>query len=538
MTSQQKKVLGILAILATGMFLAFALPNSRGARDVAMISIFEPDEYAQYSHPIRMLTPAKTFVATLHRFVFYQHYYYGYPFYLFSAGVLAVLKMLAGLGSVQWNMLLLRQMVSVFPMLLAIVLLVYLHTEFKSYLVSIGLFLFLATLPGVVKNNLWWHPDGLTILFVVLVFFFLQRDRLRFKENFYFAAIACGTATGTKLIGLFFFLTIPWYLFLGVREKAISLRQGLLHALGFVAAMFGTAVLLNPVLFFPQGRAAVWKIQTRQAEAMSFGWDVAYRKGIQGWLPVIREAYGTWPFFLALGLALGIVLKEKSTRRLNQLILTWSIPFLVYVILRIVIHPVHFLLPVALPLYSILGSAGMVLLSPQTLKIAPSARRIVMGIILGGVLLQGGHNLQWDWRAYQDALYKERDNPSIQFYQNVKRSVLSVLEGEENLTAYRDVRVYFPDDSSFSVRIKWGGLTYAYLNDHPVGLIALWQQRILDYTNRPPDPQAPNYADAKAMYDFYLDARRGEIRGYVEVYTDDFGKVFVRKDLFERYFQR
>jgi len=46
-------------------------------------------------------------------------------------------------------------------------------------------------------------------LFVVFVFFFLDRDELKFGINFRLAALACGLAVATKVLGLFFFATIP-----------------------------------------------------------------------------------------------------------------------------------------------------------------------------------------------------------------------------------------------------------------------------------------------------------------------------------------
>ena len=77
------------------------------------------------------------------------------------------------------------------------------------------LFVLLVSVPAVVQNNQWWHPDGITFLLVVLTLFFLKRDNLRFGWNFLLAAAMCGIATATKLVGVYFFLAVALTLILG-----------------------------------------------------------------------------------------------------------------------------------------------------------------------------------------------------------------------------------------------------------------------------------------------------------------------------------
>jgi len=221
---KNRTILLILLLLGAGYFVLFWFPNSTGARDFNMTFIFEQDEPAQYPHVVRMLEPGKTFNQTLYRIFAYQHYYFGFPYYGYSALVLLPVKLFVGWENVSLNMLLLRQFVSTLPMIIAIILLVYLQTRFRSYFKSILLFVILLAVPGVVFNDMWIHPDSLTFLFIVLTFFFLDRDELRFGKNFYFAALACGLAVATKLIGLFFFLVIPFYIFLGWHQARIDLR--------------------------------------------------------------------------------------------------------------------------------------------------------------------------------------------------------------------------------------------------------------------------------------------------------------------------
>lgn len=188
------------ALFVVGLiyFALFILPNSTGARTPDMLQIFQVDEYAQYPHVIGMLTPGDTFYQSFRNFIIYLHYFYGYIFYFVSAVVLLPLRI--GFGS-QWIdqtsliMVFLRQGVNVLPALLAVFLLTYIQTGFRSWIKSVGLFGLLLSVPALVGNNLWWHPDSLGLLLVALVFFFLERDALRFKRFFFLAAAACGAAS-------------------------------------------------------------------------------------------------------------------------------------------------------------------------------------------------------------------------------------------------------------------------------------------------------------------------------------------------------
>ncbi len=209
MDRTQKRILWLLIAIGAIYFVAFIFPNATGAKTYSMISLFQPDEHAQYPALLFMLN-GSSLKQTILNFILYRYYYYGFPFFASSALVLLPLKLANALNgqNVQLAMLLLRQLINVLPMTLAILLMVYSQTKFRSYLASIATFIFLLLIAAVVENNLWWHADSLTVLFVVLVFFFLDRDQLKFGINFRLAAVACGLAIGTKVLGFFFFITI------------------------------------------------------------------------------------------------------------------------------------------------------------------------------------------------------------------------------------------------------------------------------------------------------------------------------------------
>jgi hypothetical protein len=69
MTSAQKRVFAILLFISIAYFSAFILPNNTGAKDQMMISLFEPDEFAQYPVVLNMLTPDGTQNQTIYNFI-------------------------------------------------------------------------------------------------------------------------------------------------------------------------------------------------------------------------------------------------------------------------------------------------------------------------------------------------------------------------------------------------------------------------------------------------------------------------------------
>src|SRR5687768_11229175 len=107
MTSTQKRIFGILVLISILYFTVFIFPNNTGAHDQMMISLFEPDEFAQYPIVMKMLTPHAELDKTILNFIAYRHYYYGSPFYFSSALLLLPIKLTENIRqTAQLNMLL------------------------------------------------------------------------------------------------------------------------------------------------------------------------------------------------------------------------------------------------------------------------------------------------------------------------------------------------------------------------------------------------------------------------------------------------
>ena len=322
-----------------------------------MISLFESDEFAEYTVVANMLTPRETLSKTIVNFVAYRQYYYGSPFYVTSALLVLPIKLAQNFKNTQLIMLLLREVISVLPMLAALLLLIYSQTKFKSYFSSIFVFVVLLLVPAVVENDLWWHPDSIAVFFVALTFFFLDRDDLHFGLNFLLAAAAVGLATGTKVIGLFFFLTIPTYLLAGLICTQLTWRKLFLCAAAFVGIMVAMIFLSNPFLFLPSQFSRTIFIMSQQSAAMSSGWTLAYAKGPLSWWPIIQNLYGPLILIVLAFIALGLGIWRGQNRVLHLLILTWIVPYSLYILYVVAIKPTHFFLPIILPLYSCLASS-------------------------------------------------------------------------------------------------------------------------------------------------------------------------------------
>ena len=353
-----KKPNCIILISFIFVFLITAVVNLKGTQDAHMLSLLSADESIQYPYLTHMLSGGSSIFETVKNFVAYQHYFYGYPFYLYSAATILPVRILAGANfteQVQVNLFLLRQLVSVLPMLLAIYILVYLQTGFQDSLKSSVLFLILITIPAVTRNDVWfWHPDALALLGIAGAFYFLNKDHFEFGKSFLYAAAACGLAAGTKVIGAFFFLAVLIYLGIAKKQRSLPWQFIFKKALVFLLVFLLIFLITNPLLLIPQTRTQILKIQAQQNYFVREGWtdEDVYQTGLFAWLPYFNEWYGNIFIlvFLILSLICGILRGEH--RLMNALLLAWLIPYSIYLIFYVAVKPFHYPLPMMIPLYS------------------------------------------------------------------------------------------------------------------------------------------------------------------------------------------
>lgn len=511
-----------------------------------MLSIFEIDEYAQYPHVIGMLTPGPTLYISIRNFLIYLHYFYGYPFYFFSALAVLPLKWIYGASWMSHTAVIvadLRQLINVLPMLAAVLVLVYIWTRFKSLWRSLGLFLLLIAVPALVENNLWWHPDSLGMLFVALVFFFLDRDDLRFGRNFILAAIFCGVAVGTKYMGVFFVFAIPLYLLWGILTKKINWRRSLGLGGLFVGVMAAAVVVSNPLLLLPQERAELIYDQVWQFQQTTVGIIMKVTEpyfALGAYPQDFRIHYGELLFVLLALAALVLGLVRSKKRLLNALVLAWIIP-MTYTIDTAATRRTYYFIPVILPLLCCLlnffpeGGLTWIRTGLTSEKLRSRINRLVPWFLGALIIFQAGLFLRTDVQDYLSGLNREKTSPSILFYNALEAQLKTNLPGQR-LVVYRDWHMYFPLSGGKDVEIDWTLPNYAYIKQLNPDLMLLEEDNIKAYSQPSAISQAVNPEDMKQTYAFYLDASKKQIAGYQLVLDSHFGAAYLRDNLYQQYF--
>jgi hypothetical protein len=532
----------ILLTIAILYFALMVFPNATGAENLNMVAIFEKDEFAQYEHVIRMLTPGDTLYDTVRHFVVYLHYFYGYPFYLLSAFMLLPYRLLAGadwVSSTQTIMLFLRQLVSVLPMILAIGLMTGMQARRKAWYWRIALFMFLLAIPAVIANNFWWHPDSLAVLLIVLVFYGLDRDDLAFGIFFYLAAFTCGVAFSVKYSGAFFVLAIPAYLAYGIFKKRISWKRGLLLAPLFILIMALGLVISNPLLLLPMERQEIINTVQRQIVQTRIGYytvNPQWNLTVEKLNRIVWPYYGQW-FSLLLMLG-GLIqgLRSPRSRTLNLMVLMYFLPYL-YTVGTSSIRPLYFL-PVIIPFAS-----ALVHLFPDSLTEkwgaikAKDKNKKYIGLIqlgaLGIIIFQFVVYIQRDIQFYQDILYREEKSPNIAFYQDVEIVLDELNVAARNLVIYRDLTAYVPPKSNYEVIFNWRLASYDYLNRTQPDLLILEMDYVLAFTKPDAVDNAVDLGDMKAWQQFYGDAYADQIPGFEIIYKNEYGLALLSSDLKE-----
>lgn len=360
MDKTQKTTLRVLILLGLIYFVIFIFPNASTMGSDNPVVYLHKDEAMIYPPIERMLRLEGSLSNIWGSLIVYGEYHYGYPFFFLSALVLLPLRLIRGPEFIQdmpLNFLILRQLINVLPMILTAGLLAWVQTHFKPLWKSVFIFLFILTIPAVVRSNMhWWHPDSLMLLSIALTFFFLDKDEFRLGRHFYFAAMACGMASAIKLYGFFFFLAIPLYLLFAWRRQNLPIKKIIAAGGLFVLVMALTIVLSNPFLFYGPPREEMLAIQSYKtvelAEGYSHEESIYYSLGPKYWRWTLNTSYGRpWRLEgLFLLLILGCFFGGREN--LNRVILAWAVPIGIYVLWFVSPKPDHYLLPLMVPMSS------------------------------------------------------------------------------------------------------------------------------------------------------------------------------------------
>lgn len=527
MPKSNKKIVFILIAILLVAFFVFSIPNSKGSKDSAMVSMFEPDEGVCLPVVLNMISPKGDFLKFIWKFVFYDFYSYGFPFFATSSLVLLPLQWLGRIQDTSLAMLIVRQMISVLPMLLALLLLVYIQDKFQTYR-SVVLYVFLLSIPALIQNGFWWHPDGLVILLAVLVLFFLWKDNRKFGWRFFAAAITCGVLVATKMVGVYFFLAVGMTLIWGLVEKKITFKKFITLAFLFILIMLAAFILANPFLLSKWARDGYFFTMGQETRELTQGYGLVYKKGIMGAWPTMHAYYGEAVFLImALGVTLWGIWK-KQERFLYALTLAWFIPLTIS--LFVVTHfKYQYWMPVVIPVIS-----NLIILLPQNISDLKANKKLAFArvILLAIMTLQFALFVKNDVASIISRANRQENNPRIEFYDQAIKSLQPVVDKE--MVVYYDYRLYVPEIPGWKISTSYDLLTYQYIIENKFDIVFLLESRIQDYIN--PNAVGVDPQELEISRKFYNDAEAGKIKGYHLLFKNDTAQLYILKTTCHTYF--
>ncbi|MBQ6517667.1 MAG: hypothetical protein IJI14_03050 [Anaerolineaceae bacterium] len=394
----QKKSLLILFVISLVYILVLMPSNINGTRDQEDFQAYGGDEVVIYPILQAVSDPGDSYSQWLYHHYIHEDYHYGYPFYAVSYAVLLPFRVILGpdfMQRVDLTVPVLRVMVSVVPLMLGCLILVFLTTRFEHPLLSSAVYIFLLTAPGSLQNNQgFWHPDGLNFFFVCAALYFLQRDRLRFGRNFYLCAFFVGLSAAIRLFGFFFFLAVFVCLLCGVLRKQLTLKKAIVKGLLFILVMFGTILWSSPFLFRADARQNMAAILTEKTGEMSSGYNADfndpkndYRPGWVAWYPAFEDHFTEMYcfFFLIVSLLTACFIGQEPWT--FRIIFLWWIVVAVYLIWFVAVKSTQYVLPMMLPLMSCIFALPRALRDIRNKSILLSARVIAAAVFTSQLII-------------------------------------------------------------------------------------------------------------------------------------------------------
>lgn len=394
----QKRVLLILLGISLVYILILLPSNLNGSRNWDDFRRYGGDEYVIYPILRNVLTPGENFSGTLYHHYIHEDYHYGYPFYAVSSLFMYPIRLIAGpdfMERIDLTLPTLRIMVSVVPLMLGCLILVFMMTRFENPWLSTAVYLFLLTPRGTMMNNQgFWHPDGLNFLFICAALYFMQRDRLRYGRNFFLSAFFVGLSAATRLFGFFFFLAVFVYLLYGYLRRILTFRRTFMCGLVFILVMVVSILWADPFLFRADARQHMMDILTEKTGEMSTGYNADfsdpkndYRPGWDAWYPAFEDHFTEMFCFFYLVISLGTACfagRHQWTYRLTAL---WWVVVSVYLIWFVAVKSTQYVLPMMLPLMSCIFALPRALEGIRSRRIRFGALILSAGIFTAQLII-------------------------------------------------------------------------------------------------------------------------------------------------------
>ncbi|MFH1456492.1 MAG: hypothetical protein ABIF17_00045 [Patescibacteria group bacterium] len=514
---KEKNIVIIVGIVSFLFLISFTFINYYGTKGMEMLSLANLDEYYQYIKVAEMISSDGSMLN-------YDYFYYGYPFFLISALAILPIKIFQYITHIDFNniaanIFILRQLGTILT-LSAFLILIYMWTKFKYLWLSILLLIFLTISAPIITLNSWWHPDNLSFLFIILTIFFLYQDSLKFKKYFYLAAISCGLATGTKLLGVFFVLTIPMYLIYGIIKKKITFKKAIFLGIVFITIKFITIFLSNPLLLTRDGFNKYYSIHVNQAKNLDQGWITKGSKST--WLIVLKSFGSYFSYIIALGAVIYGTIQKKDFKfkLLSLLTISWILPYALYLYFIVDMIRWMYALPIIIPLLASLGFVFNNLFKKKN----NSKRKIdyLIAIILIAIFIFQIPIIKNGINRYVDRLYWEERNPGIQFFNKFNNKVL--FKDNRELVIFHNWGMYLPKLSNIKIEQKNGPFNYIDLEEIQPDYFLLEKRIVNTYYNENSSKQLIS-PDNQNMI-FYKDVVNNEVSGYQNIMEDEYGMAF------------
>jgi hypothetical protein len=221
------------------------------------------------------------------------------------------------------------------------------------------------------------------------------------------------------------------------------------------------------------------------------------------------------------------------------MILTWAVPFSLYMFFVIVIRPFHFYMPIALPVYSSIGLLFVPFNHRQAGEETGDSSQVAKVLSILALLVVGYQfvlNVVWDVEEYDTQLNREALSPSIAFYDSMETACIDPLPDEIFLVISHDRSIYVPISERWHTDLTRSLVDYDYVQETNYHLVLLSQQRIRDYTQPGSLEKAVDKTEMIAAQEFFADVVAYEVEGYNLCYENKFGFAYVREDLYQNYF--
>jgi hypothetical protein len=359
-TAAQRKTFLVLAAIGLVYFCLFIPANSQGWNGPAKDFYSGVDDHIQYPIAVSTLTRGDDFNSTVYHFMINESDVYGHQYVSLEALILLPSRIILGEDfgeNVQLNLFLLRQFISVLFTTLSMFVMVYIINRFRNLWESVGMFVFLLTIPGIILfNSRFLHPDALILFLIVLTIYFLQRDNYTYKRDFFFAAITCSLAAVIKLWGFFFVFPVAFYLLYGLITKRLSWKSTLLSGLGFISVMIAAALVTNPGLLVPAVSRQMVQGIMGQIANRTVGYDDptnsgVYVKDFPTWMKYFEIYYLQEYYFFFCFAALALCSFLGKRKLTAHILLTWCVPLAVFLINFIAAKSFWWMMELLIPLY-------------------------------------------------------------------------------------------------------------------------------------------------------------------------------------------